>query len=133
MGPPDRRLGTASRRLPGPGARRNHGAWRNLRRADAARSPVAPDVPKFAEQGFAGVEASSWFGIAAPSGTPAPVVTRLQRAIAAALAMPDIRARIEGIGFTAQASSPEALGQIIDEHSRLWGGVIQRLGIRLQL
>lgn len=101
--------------------------------ADAARSPVAPDVPTFAEQGFPGVEANSWFGIAAPSGTPVPVVARLQRAVAAALAMPDIRARIEGIGFTAQASSPEALGQIIDEHSRLWGGVIQRLGIRLQL
>jgi tripartite-type tricarboxylate transporter receptor subunit TctC len=101
--------------------------------ADTVRSPVAGDVPTFAEQGFPGVEANSWFGIAAPAGTPAPVVERLQHAVAAALAMPEVRARIEAIGFTAQSSTPEALAQIIEEHSRLWGGVIQRLGVRLQL
>lgn len=101
--------------------------------ADAARSPAAPDLPTFAEQGFTGLEANSWFGIAAPAGTPAPVVARLQRAVAAAIAMPDVRNRIDATGFTARSSSTEELARIIEEHSRLWGGVISRLGIRLQL
>jgi tripartite-type tricarboxylate transporter receptor subunit TctC len=101
--------------------------------ADAARSPVAPDVPTFAEEGYPDLVASSWFGLAAPAGTPEPAVSRLQRAAAAALAMPDIRGRIEATGFTARASSPEELARMIDEHSRLWGGVISRLGISLRL
>lgn len=109
------------------------GRIRILAVADTARSPVAPEIPTFAEEGYPGVVATSWFGIAAPAGTPQPVVARLQRAVSAAIASPDVRSRIEATGFAPQSSTPEELAAMITEHSRLWGEVINRLGIKLQL
>jgi tripartite-type tricarboxylate transporter receptor subunit TctC len=109
------------------------GRIRILAVADRGRSPVAPDVPTFAEAGFPEVVANSWFGLAAPAGTPTPVFARLQRAVAAAIALPDVRSRIEATGFTAKASTSEEMAATITEQSRAWGEVINQLGIRLQL
>jgi tripartite-type tricarboxylate transporter receptor subunit TctC len=109
------------------------GRIRILAVADAARSPAAPDVPTFAEAGYPQIVANSWFGIAAPAGTPEPALTRLQQGVAAAMALPDVRSRIETTGFIPQSSTTEEMAQTIRDHSRLWGDVIQRLGIKLDL
>ncbi|MBP0447701.1 tripartite tricarboxylate transporter substrate binding protein [Roseomonas sp. SSH11] len=109
------------------------GRIRILAVADPARSPVAPDVPTFAEEGYPQVVADSWFGIAAPAGTPRPIVDRLHGALRAALASPELRARVEASGFTPRSSTPDELTALIAEQSRLWGDVIRRLGVRLEL
>ena len=70
------------------------GRLRALAITSAQRSPLLPDVPTFAESGFPGFEVHSWFGLAAPAGTPRAVVERLNAELGKVLATPDMRQRL---------------------------------------
>jgi tripartite-type tricarboxylate transporter receptor subunit TctC len=71
-----------------------------LANSSAARSPGFPDVPTFAELGFPGVVADGWAGLAAPAGTPRPVLEALAAAMRAAQAQPAVRQRLEEMSST---------------------------------
>ncbi len=71
------------------------------------RSIALPDVPTIAESGYPGFDISSWHGVFAPAGTPSEVVGRLHREIAAAVALPDVRQRVEATGNEVVGNSPE--------------------------
>ena len=71
-----------------------------LANSSAARSPGFPDVPTFAELGFPGVVADGWAGLAAPAGTPRPVLDALAAAMRAAQAQPAVRQRLEEMSST---------------------------------
>jgi tripartite-type tricarboxylate transporter receptor subunit TctC len=75
--------------------------------AGSRRSVALPDVPTVAESGVPGYEISSWHGFFAPAGTPREIVSRLQREIARAVHLPDVRERIEATGNEAVGSTPE--------------------------
>jgi tripartite-type tricarboxylate transporter receptor subunit TctC len=62
------------------------------------RSPIFPDVPTIAESGFAGFEASVWYGVVGPAGLPQPVVARVHAEVQKALAAPEVRERLAGAG-----------------------------------
>ena len=62
------------------------------------RSPIFPDVPTIAESGFAGFEASVWYGVVGPAGMPPPVVARLHAEVQKALGAPEVRERLTGAG-----------------------------------
>jgi tripartite-type tricarboxylate transporter receptor subunit TctC len=72
------------------------------------RLDVLPEVPTYGELGYAMANEPSWFGMVAPAGTPAPVVLRIQQAVAAALKEPAVRERLAGQGLYASGTTPAA-------------------------
>ena len=96
-----------------------------------SRSNALPGIPSVSE--FApGYEASSWFGIAAPSGTPHEIIEILNRETNAGLAHPKIEARLTDMGGMLLASSPADFGKLIAEETEKWGKVIKLAGIKAE-
>jgi tripartite-type tricarboxylate transporter receptor subunit TctC len=95
------------------------------------RSPVAPQVPTFAELGYPEMVAYSWYGLLAPAGTPPSIVAKLNKAVSDALQSPDVRARLAAEGATAPIMSPAQFGQLIEAHTKTWAKVIAPLNIQL--
>jgi tripartite-type tricarboxylate transporter receptor subunit TctC len=94
------------------------------------RAPLLPAVPTMAESGLPGFEATSWQGIFAPAGTPAPVVARLNAEIAAALADPAIRDPFAQQGFVVAASTPEEFAALVRAEVEKWRDVVRAGNIR---
>lgn len=95
------------------------------------RSAAMPDVPTFAELGYPNMNASFWYGLFAPAGTPAAIIDRLNAEVNAALRSEDIRARLVSDGLAVEPGTPQALGATIARDAQLWGPVIKALGIEL--
>ncbi|MBI2294524.1 MAG: tripartite tricarboxylate transporter substrate binding protein, partial [Betaproteobacteria bacterium] len=94
------------------------------------RSNALPEVPTIAEQGFPGVEATAWYGILAPAGTPKPVVTRLNSEIVRILKLPDVTQKLEGLGFEIVGSTPEQFGAYIRTEIKKWEKVVKASGAK---
>jgi len=95
------------------------------------RSEALPDIPTVAEF-VPGFEASSWFGIAAPKGTPAEIIARLNREINAGLKDQTIKARLLDMGGTPLSGSPAEYGKLITDETEKWGKVIRAAGIKAE-
>jgi tripartite-type tricarboxylate transporter receptor subunit TctC len=106
------------------------GKLRGLAVTSLQRSPIIPDLPTIAESGFPGFEATSWFALLAPAGTPAPIVAKLNQATLAVLQDPDMRARFAQLGLDPVGTSPEELGTTIKSDIAKWAKVIAQAGIR---
>ncbi|MBD0272557.1 MAG: tripartite tricarboxylate transporter substrate binding protein [Acetobacteraceae bacterium] len=107
------------------------GRLRPLAVTTAARSAALPDVPALGDA-VPGYEASSWYGIGAPSGTPGGVVDRLNGAINAGLADAAVEARLVDLGAAPLAGPPADLGRLIADETRKWAGVIRAADIRVE-
>jgi tripartite-type tricarboxylate transporter receptor subunit TctC len=90
-----------------------------------ARSPLLPDVPTLKEAGVDGVNVFSWQAVAAPKGLPADVKSRLHTEIVAALNAPDVRPRMEEIGFEIVANTPDQFRAFLTEELARWKQVIE--------
>ena len=99
--------------IPGGLPHAHAGRVRALGVTGAKRSPAAADIPTIAEAGIAGFEASNWYGIAAPAGTPRAVVAQLNQEIARIVALPDVRAKLLAMGMETDSSSPEAFAEFL--------------------
>jgi tripartite-type tricarboxylate transporter receptor subunit TctC len=95
------------------------------------RSDALPGIPGVSEY-LPGYEASSWFGIAAPKGTPAEIVDSLNRQTNAGLADPTIKARLLDMGGMLLNGSPVDFGKLIADETEKWGKVIREAGIRAE-
>jgi tripartite-type tricarboxylate transporter receptor subunit TctC len=94
------------------------------------RTPLLKDIPTMAELGYKGVEVDAWYGMFVPTGTPAPVIARLNREINEVLAMPDMRERLNAAGIDVRGGTPEQLGaEMRDDHAR-YGRIVQEFGIK---
>jgi tripartite-type tricarboxylate transporter receptor subunit TctC len=93
------------------------------------RLPQFPDVPTVSESGLPGFFFNSWFAILAPAGTPKEIVARLNVEVLKALADPEIRAKLENLGFTVRGSSPEELGTLTREQLAKYAHVMKEMGI----
>jgi tripartite-type tricarboxylate transporter receptor subunit TctC len=91
----------------------------------AARLPAMPALPTVAEAGVPGYEMSAWYGIMAPAGTPRQIVDRLQREIAAAIHLPEVRARIEAEGAEPSGNTPEQFRDFAAAERRKWAEVVR--------
>jgi tripartite-type tricarboxylate transporter receptor subunit TctC len=91
-----------------------------------------PDVPTMAESGVAGYDVSSWNGISVPASTPAAVVQRLAKEIAAAVASPDVREELLKAGATPMASTPEQMTERMRSDIAKWQAVVARANIPRQ-
>ena len=96
----------------------------------AARVPVLPDVPTISEAGVPGYEATNWWGIVAPAGTPRPVVERLHKELSVILASAETKKRFETEGGEAVQMSPEEFGRFIVSETAKWEKVVKETGIK---
>jgi tripartite-type tricarboxylate transporter receptor subunit TctC len=94
------------------------------------RHAQLPDVPTVAEAGFPDLVVTSWQAAAAPAKTPREVVARLNDAAVRALRSPDIRERMNQIGFDVVASTPEEFGKFMQDEVTRWTQVVKRGGIK---
>ena len=97
----------------------------------AKRSPELPNVPTIAEAGVPGYEATSWFGMFAPAGTPAPVLAKLNAAIVKVLAQPDVKKKINEQGAEVYSETPEQFAAFIQAESVKWCKVVKESGASL--
>ena len=105
------------------------GKLRALAVTTATRSEALPEVPTVGEF-VPDYEASVWFGLGAPKGTPAEVIDKLNHEINAGLADPKIKARIAESGGNALAGSPAGFGKLIADETEKWGQVIRAANIK---
>jgi tripartite-type tricarboxylate transporter receptor subunit TctC len=108
------------------------GKLRPLAVTGAQRSAATPDVPTIAESGYPGFEASAWYGVLAPAGTPKPVVARLNGEILRALKIPEVRERLENVGFEIVGGTPEAFGIYMKNEIAKWAKVVKASGVRAE-
>ncbi|HSX93754.1 MAG TPA: tripartite tricarboxylate transporter substrate binding protein [Hydrogenophaga sp.] len=98
----------------------------------AVRSAALPDVPTVAEAGkLPGFEASSWFGLLAPAGTPADVVSRLQQETAKALNAPAVKERLLAQGAIPSGNTPAEFAALIDAEIKKWEAVVKASGAKV--
>ena len=98
---------------------------------DNVRSPVAPEVPTFAESGYPGLVAFTWFAVVAPARVPEPVLARLTKAVMAAVESEETKRRFAELGFIAQTSGARELALYIQSENDRWGPLIRKMGIQL--
>ncbi len=108
------------------------GKIRALAVTSPARLESLPDIPTVAESGLPGFEYSGWLGIAAPAGTPEPIVERLQREIAAIVLTDEARKYFASYGRDPVASTPAAFAAFIRAEHAKWGQVIRDLNIKAE-
>jgi tripartite-type tricarboxylate transporter receptor subunit TctC len=96
------------------------------------RTQALPDVPSIAEAGVPGYEATQWFGVLAPAGTPRAIVERLHQEIIRAVRSAEIKERIVGEGMEVVASTPEEFAAYIKSETEKWTKVIKSAGIKPQ-
>ncbi len=89
------------------------------------RSAALPDVPTVQQAGVAGYNVASWNALAAPAGTPADVIDKLNRAAREAVASPDVQTRLGKLGMRLQASTPAELQALLGNEIKRWGEVIR--------
>jgi tripartite-type tricarboxylate transporter receptor subunit TctC len=94
------------------------------------RSALIPDVPTFAEAGLAGYDVPLRWGMAAPAGTPRPIIDKLNAALNAALATDEVRQRLAIEGAEPQPTTPEEYGAIIDREVTMWSDLVKAAGIK---
>jgi tripartite-type tricarboxylate transporter receptor subunit TctC len=98
------------------------------------RTPILPDLATAQEQGLADFEAYMWFAVFLPKATPADIVHKLQRAIAAAENLPDVQQRLKEIGanpITPERQTPEYLAAFVEREVAKWAAPIHASGVGL--
>lgn len=108
------------------------GTARGIGMTGPVRSSALADLPTFAEQGVAGLDLATFNGIWAPAGTPPAVVARLNGALNAVLAQPDVAERLRGIGHDPVPGSPEDLARLVREVTPRWHAMIRQAGVTVQ-
>jgi len=98
----------------------------------SARVKSAPDIPTIAEAGLPGYAAQGWFGVVAKSGTPRPILDRLNAVLTAYIKKPDVQERLEAIGIQPLTSTVDEFQKFIPEEIKKWGQVIRDAGIQPQ-
>jgi len=107
------------------------GTLRGLAVMSAKRSDALPDVPTLAEAGVPEQESETMQGVFAPAGTPKAIIDRLNKEIAKAMALPDVKDKCAQLGFDPVANSPEEFTAYIKKEVEKWGKVIKEAKIPL--
>ncbi|HYF16586.1 MAG TPA: tripartite tricarboxylate transporter substrate binding protein [Ramlibacter sp.] len=116
--------------IPGYQSELQSGAVRMLAVGTTTRLSTYPDVPTLDEAGVKGFEASVWYAMAAPRGTPQPIIQRVAQAAQAALNAPDVQERLKQLQGIPVGGSPEDAGRFFAEESARWKTIIEKAGIR---
>jgi tripartite-type tricarboxylate transporter receptor subunit TctC len=106
------------------------GKLRALAVTSKTRTPALPDTPTMAEAGYPEVEGTSWAAVVVPAGTPKEIITMLQQSIAAMVKLPDVKERLDTLGFEPVANTPEECTAFFRAEMAKWSKVIKAAGIR---
>ena len=107
------------------------GKLKLLAAAGSRRLARFSEIPTIAESGFPDFVADSWAALLAPKGTPAPVIAKLQQAVAEVLARDDVRERLEGAGAKAVGGTSEDAVQLLHRDQQHYGNLIKKMGIQM--
>jgi len=110
----------------------NSGKLTPLATSGTKRAAALPDLPTIAESGVAGYEANNWWAIAAPAGTPAGVITKLNAEIARYLKLPETQKRYEAEGAETDVRTPEEVRNMIPVEMAKWANVAKVANIPSQ-
>lgn len=108
------------------------GKLRPLALASAARNPLMPAVPTFAESGWPSIDATGYRGLIAPAGTPREAIMRVNAAANKAMQLPAVRARLSDLGYEVVSGTPEDFSRLIRAEMEKWGKVIRAAGIKVE-
>ena len=106
------------------------GKLRALAVSSLQRNPLYPDVPTVTESGFPGFQALSWSGMSAIKGTPQPIIDKLDATLKKIMTSPEIRQRLESVGFVVPPPGATAYTQFVKSEIELWTKVIHTAGIK---
>jgi tripartite-type tricarboxylate transporter receptor subunit TctC len=95
------------------------------------RNPALPDVPTVGDT-VPGYEASAWFGMGAPKGTPAAIIEKINKAVNDALADPKVKAKLADLGGVPLAGTPEDFGMVMASETEKWSKVVKFAGISIE-
>lgn len=95
------------------------------------RSSILPDVPSIAESGYPKFSHITWIGILVPSGTPAPIIARLNREIVAVLSNPEMRERIIALGAEPVGKSPADFAAMLKADYEVTGKLVSKIGLKV--
>ena len=108
------------------------GKLRPLAVTSAKRSTSLPDVPTVSESGFQDFDVSTWYGVFAPAGTPAAVVTTLNTEINKLLGTAEMKAAIQAQGAEAQAMTPAQFSALLKTDYAKWKGIVEASGAKIE-
>lgn len=108
------------------------GKLRAIGSASPKRSPLMPELPTIAEQGFPGFEATSWYALMVAAGTPQDVIGRLNAETVRILRLAELREKLSGLGAEAVGNTPAELAATIQKESARWAEVIRKQGIKAE-
>jgi len=108
------------------------GTLRALAVSSAKRSSVLPDLPTMAETGVPGFDVALRYGLAAPAGTPRPIIERLNKELNAALASDEVKKRLASEGADALPGTPEAYAEDIDKEETKWRALVRKLNLKVE-
>ena len=108
------------------------GKLRGLAISTPRRLPQLPDVPTFAEEGITGFDVANWYGVMAPAGTPRELVARLNADINKAMQVPEVRARLEGVGTQLREQSAADFDAYMKAEVAKYAKLVKDAGVRLE-
>lgn len=111
--------------LQGVGAHLQAGRARALAITSPARVAAAPAIPTFAESGYPNFDLTLWYGMAAPKGVPDAVVRKLNQALKAAIASPDVQQQLRSAAAEPLSGSPEEMLAFVQKEAARWGAMIR--------
>jgi tripartite-type tricarboxylate transporter receptor subunit TctC len=118
--------------IPAAGSQIIAGQLRGLAVADTKRSPALPDVPTSAESGLPGFEAVQYYGLAAPAGTPQPVVARLNNELVKILTTDEMKKRLLQEGSVPTPGPPEDYAANMEREEGKWAALVKKLGLKFE-
>jgi tripartite-type tricarboxylate transporter receptor subunit TctC len=107
------------------------GKIKPLAAASKRRTLLMPELPTFAELGYAGVDVSLWYGLMAPAGTPDNIINKLNLEINKILQSPDINERFFAQGIEPMPGSPEQAASFIRQESDRWKPIVKKVGVKI--
>lgn len=108
------------------------GKLRALAVMSTRRSPALPDVPSMAEAGYPNITGEGWFAFLVPAGTPKDITALLQREILKVIALPDVKQRMDALGFETVGTTPEESAERFKREGAKWMRVIKQAGIKVE-
>lgn len=107
------------------------GKLRALAVTSPKRVPSLPDVPTISEAGYKGFDANTWFGLVAPAGTPAPIVTKINAEVNRILKMPDVKEKFAAEGGGPLGGTSQEFAALLKSDYVKWGKVVKDSGAKL--
>jgi tripartite-type tricarboxylate transporter receptor subunit TctC len=107
------------------------GKLRPIAVTTAKRFALLPDLPSIAQSGYPGFEALAWNGLMVPAATPKAVIDRINADVNAIFAMPDVKKKLNDLGFDLIGGSPADFAKLLRDENARWAPVVKQLGIKI--